>query len=126
MGRAAAGCTAILAVCGGALLAVAAADVRAQFLEPEQSHRTKKSEIGRIMREDKAIPPAEQQMFDDFFLQYALPQFAAKENLYSPKDEKSAPGKEKPTGLPKVRYDFRTYFAERPAATALRTSVPTS
>ena len=77
-------------------------DLRAQFLEPDQSFKSKRTDVVKILREDKAIPPADQQMFDDFFRLYAIPQFAAKEHL---------------NNLPRIRGLTRTnYFMQPPGA----------
>jgi hypothetical protein len=106
---------------GWVAIALLAGDLRAQFLEPDPAFKNKKSDVVKILREDKSIPPADQQMFDDFFRLYAIPQFAAKENLI-PKKETKAESKSEikkyvSSGLPKVRYEFRTnYFTQAPGA----------
>ncbi len=84
-----------LAAIGLAGLILTSCDAQAQFLEPDQALKAKRPDVVRILREDKAIPPADKAMFDEYFLQYALPQFAAKENV---------------TSLPKVRKDIRIYY----------------
>ncbi len=109
------------AVVGWACLALVAGDLRAQFLEPDPAFKSKRTDVVKIMREDKPIPPGEQQMFDDFFRLYAIPQFAAKENLSPNPKAEEKPGaatSARPVaagGLPKVRSDFRSRYITQAA-----------